>query len=86
MFDNAPSPLRNCVFDLQKSCLVRGLHAGVGQIQGIESVLASSLELFLINESAIGFDRLDHVHRQVLVRHRMGTLDFDEQVHSYKPG
>ena len=46
------------------------LHAGVGQIQGIESILASSLELFLINESAIGYGRLDHVHSQVLVCHR----------------
>ena len=63
---------------------IKHLHVCIGQNQRIKSILSSSLERFLINESALFFSCSNHVQRQILISHGTRPLHFDEQIHGYK--
>lgn len=63
---------------------VEHMHACLCQNQGVESIFASSLELFLFKEFPVLFGCSDNFDFQVLIRHRARTLHLDEQIHGDK--
>ena len=64
---------------------IEHMHVCIGQNQRIKSILPSSLERFLINESTLFLSCSNHVHRrQILISHGTRPLHFDEQIHGYK--
>ena len=48
---------------------IEHLHVYIGQNQRIKSILSSSLERFLINESTLFLSCSNNVHRQILISH-----------------
>ena len=50
----------------------------------VKSILSSSIERFLINESGLFLSCSNHVHRQILISHGTWPLHFDEQIHGYE--
>ena len=48
---------------------IEHVHVCIGHNQRIKSILSSSLERFLINESTLFLSCCNHVHRQILISH-----------------